>query len=119
MGELPRRHFRHGLAHAAAQISADRRADVGWHAAIVRARPVRCGGTGFLLMLGADASRKLKVVGPYKGASGYDRLTREFVREFVRRSVRVELHDLPGWSIPLPEHAHSVFDRFGSPLGAK
>ena len=56
-------------------------------------------------------SQNLKVIGPYKGGSGYDRLTRAFVREFVRQGVRVELHDLPGWSVPLPEHAHSVFDR--------
>jgi FkbM family methyltransferase len=66
-----------------------------------------------------DGARRLKVVGPYKGGSGYDRLTREFVREFVRRGVRVELHDLPGWSSPLPEHAPSVFDRFGVPVGAE
>jgi glycosyltransferase involved in cell wall biosynthesis len=67
---------------------------------------------------GTQARRKLKVVGPYKGGSGYDGITRAFVREFVRRGVRVELHDLPGWSIPLPEHAHSVFDRLGAPVGA-
>jgi glycosyltransferase involved in cell wall biosynthesis len=67
---------------------------------------------------GTDAPRKLKVVGPYKGGSGYDRHTRAFVREFVRRGVRVELHDLPGWSIPLPEHADSVFTRLDAPVGA-
>jgi FkbM family methyltransferase len=67
---------------------------------------------------GAEA-RKMKVVGPYKGGSGYDRLTRAFVREFVRCGVRIELRDLPGYSIPLPEHAHSVFDRFGAPIAAE
>lgn len=67
---------------------------------------------------GNDA-RRLKIVGPYKGGSGYDRLTRAFVREFIRRGVRVELHDLPGWSIPLPEHAFSVFDRFAVPVDAE
>jgi FkbM family methyltransferase len=67
----------------------------------------------------AAEARKLKVVGPYKGGSGYDRHTREFVREFVRRGVRVELNDLPGWSTPLPEHAHSIFDRLAAPVGAE
>jgi FkbM family methyltransferase len=66
-----------------------------------------------------DGSRRLKVVGPYKGGSGYDRITRAFVREFVRQGMRLELHDLPGWSTPLPEHAHSVFDRLSVPVGAE
>ena len=60
-------------------------------------------------------SESLRVIGPYKGGSGYDRLTRAFVREFVRQGVRIELQDLPGWSVPLPEHAHSVFDRLTRP----
>ena len=64
-------------------------------------------------------ARRLKVVGPYKGGSGYDRLTRAFVREFVRQGVRLELRDLPEWSSPLPEHAYSVFDRFAAPVGAE
>jgi FkbM family methyltransferase len=67
---------------------------------------------------GNDA-RRLKVVGPYKGGSGYDRVTRAFVREFVRQGARVELHDLPGWSTPLPEHTYSVFDRLRVPVGAE
>src|SRR5438132_7439401 len=66
-----------------------------------------------------DGSRRLKVVGPYKGGSGYDRITRAFVREFVRQGIRLELHDLPGWSTPLPEHMHSVFDRLRVPVGAE
>ncbi len=61
---------------------------------------------------------RLKVIGPYRGGSGYDRHTRAFVREFVRQGVRVELHDLSGWSVPLPEHAHSVFDRLNAPVEA-
>jgi FkbM family methyltransferase len=69
-------------------------------------------------MPGKEA-RRLKVVGPYKGGSGYDGVTRAFVREFVRQGIRVELHDLPGWSVPLPEHAHSVFDRLAVPVGAE
>jgi len=66
-----------------------------------------------------DAAYKLKVIGPYKGGSGYDRLTRAFVREFVRQGVRLELQDLPGWSVPLTEHAYSVFDRLAVPVGAE
>src|SRR5262249_4904018 len=41
-----------------------------------------------------------------------------FVREFVRRGVRLELHDLTGWSPPQPEYALSVFDRLAAPVGA-
>jgi len=70
-------------------------------------------------MTPANDARRLKIVGPYKGGSGYDGVTRAFVREFVRRGVRVELHDLSGWSHPLPEHAHSVFDRLAVPVGAE
>jgi FkbM family methyltransferase len=70
-------------------------------------------------MPGTEGLRRLKVVGPYKGGSGYDRPTRAFVREFVRRGIRIELHDLPGWSTPLREHAHSVFDRLGAPVDAE
>jgi glycosyltransferase involved in cell wall biosynthesis len=63
-------------------------------------------------------SESLKVIGPCKGGSGYDRLTRAFVREFLQQGVRIELHDLPGWSVPLPEHAHSAFGRLTRPSGA-
>jgi glycosyltransferase involved in cell wall biosynthesis len=70
------------------------------------------------MTVGGMRDRSLKVIGPYKGGSGYDRHTRAFVREFARQGVHIELHDLPGWSVPLPEHVHSVFDRMTRPTGA-
>lgn len=45
---------------------------------------------------------RLHVVGPVRGASGYDRHTREFVRQFVRLGVEVQLTHLSGWSVDLP-----------------
>jgi glycosyltransferase involved in cell wall biosynthesis len=44
----------------------------------------------------------LEIVGPFRGASGYDRHTREFVRHFVRHGVTVRLRQLAGWSADLP-----------------
>ena len=46
-------------------------------------------------------AKSLEVIGPFKGASGYDRHTREFVRHLVRQGVRVRLTHLPGWSVDL------------------
>jgi glycosyltransferase involved in cell wall biosynthesis len=45
----------------------------------------------------------LEVVGPFRGATGHDRHTREFVRHLLRQGVRVRLTALQGWSVPLPE----------------
>jgi glycosyltransferase involved in cell wall biosynthesis len=61
----------------------------------------------------------VEVVGPYRGPSGYDRHTREFVRQFVRMGVRVQLHHLDGWSAPLPEHLREAsFEQLTEPVGA-
>ena len=46
---------------------------------------------------------RLSVVGPFHGPSGYDRHTREFVRQFVALGVDVHLTQLDGWSSPVPE----------------
>jgi glycosyltransferase involved in cell wall biosynthesis len=46
---------------------------------------------------------RLAVEGPYRGASGYDRVTREFVRQFVALGVDVHLRDLDAWSSPMPD----------------
>jgi glycosyltransferase involved in cell wall biosynthesis len=46
---------------------------------------------------------RLHVVGPVRGASGYDRHTRELVRQFVRLGVHVQLTHLAGWSLELPD----------------
>lgn len=61
----------------------------------------------------------LEVVGPFKGSSGYDRHTREFVRQFVRLGLRVQLTNLSGWSVELPAEARDpVYDTLSSPVGA-
>lgn len=61
----------------------------------------------------------LEVIGPFKGSSGYDRHTREFVREFVRQGVRVQLDHLLGWSIDLPEPLRETwFDTLHAPVAA-
>jgi len=63
--------------------------------------------------------RGLEVVGPFKGSSGYDRHTREFVREFVRQGTAVELVHLNGWSNELPESMRETwFDGLNLPVGA-
>jgi glycosyltransferase involved in cell wall biosynthesis len=65
--------------------------------------------------------RRLDVVGPFKGASGYDRHTREFVRQFVRQGVRVRLTDLHvhGWSTELPRGAREEwFESLNVPVDA-
>jgi len=53
--------------------------------------------------------RALKVVGPFKGISGYDHHTREFVREFVRLGLNVELRHLPDWSPEAPAHMRETW----------
>jgi glycosyltransferase involved in cell wall biosynthesis len=66
-----------------------------------------------------NSARSLEVVGPYKGSSGYDRHTREFVREFVRQGVDVNLTHLWGWSIDLPpEMRETWFDDLDTPVTA-
>lgn len=59
----------------------------------------------------------LEVVGPFKGSSGYDRHTREFVRQFVRMGLRVQLTNLSGWSVELPAEARDpMYDTLSSPV---
>ncbi len=53
--------------------------------------------------------RELEVIGPFRGASGYDRHTREFVRQFVRMGLRVQLTNLPDWSIDLPDESRETW----------
>src|SRR5262249_33467946 len=66
-----------------------------------------------------SSGRSLEVVGPFKGSSGYDRHTREFVREFIRQGVSVKLPPLPGWSIDLPpELRETWFDSLDAPVSA-
>ncbi len=64
-------------------------------------------------------AKSLEVIGPFKGASGYDRHTREFVRRLVRQGVRVRLTHLPGWSVDLPDALRETwFDTLDAPVGA-
>jgi glycosyltransferase involved in cell wall biosynthesis len=60
---------------------------------------------------------RLAVVGPFRGASGYDRVTREFARQFVALGVDVHLRNLEGWSTPLPDEMRE-FDELSLPNGA-
>jgi len=63
--------------------------------------------------------RSLEVIGPFKGSSGYDRHTREFVRQFLRMGLRVQLTNLTGWSMELPADARDhVFDELATPVDA-
>jgi glycosyltransferase involved in cell wall biosynthesis len=65
------------------------------------------------------SAKSLDVIGPFKGSSGYDRHTREFVRQFVRLGVRVRLTHLRGWSIDLPNALRETwFDSLASHVGA-
>lgn len=61
----------------------------------------------------------LKVVKPFKGISGYDHHTREFVREFVRQGLDIELQHLPNWSRQLVGPMRETwFDRLDRPTSA-
>jgi hypothetical protein len=43
------------------------------------------------------AVRSLAVRGSFRGATGHDRHTREFVRHLARQGVRLQLTDIPEW----------------------
>jgi glycosyltransferase involved in cell wall biosynthesis len=61
----------------------------------------------------------IEVVGPFKGFSGYDRHTREFVRQFLRQGLRVQLTNLVGWSLEVPPQMREVcFDQLSTPVNA-
>src|SRR5258708_36844022 len=63
--------------------------------------------------------QSIEVVGPFKGITGYDRHTREFVRQFLRQGVRVQLTNLAGWSLELPPQMREVcFDQISTPVNA-
>jgi glycosyltransferase involved in cell wall biosynthesis len=62
---------------------------------------------------------RLQVIGPFRGTSGYDRHTREFVRAFVDAGVAVELVPIDGWSLDLPsEQREWWFETLTAPVGA-
>jgi glycosyltransferase involved in cell wall biosynthesis len=62
----------------------------------------------------------LKVQGPYRGMSGHDHHTREFVRALHRLGVAIELVDLPIWgSAPVsPDTLDPLFQELSEPVGA-
>jgi len=63
--------------------------------------------------------QSIEVVGPFKGLTGYDRYTREFVRQFLLQGLRVQLTNLAGWSLELPPEMREVcFDQLATPVNA-
>lgn len=44
----------------------------------------------------------IRAIGPYRGPSGYDRLTREFARGLIGLGARLQLVPVAGWSPDLP-----------------
>ena len=62
---------------------------------------------------------RLHVIGPVRGASGYDRHTRELVRQLVRRGVAVQLTHLVGWSHDMPADSQPTWvDELERPVAA-
>jgi glycosyltransferase involved in cell wall biosynthesis len=62
----------------------------------------------------------LHVRGPFRGPTGYEHHVREFVREFHRQGVSVQLTDLPAWGpAKLPAHLRDPwFDSLDRPTDA-
>lgn len=64
--------------------------------------------------------KAIKVIGPFRGGSGYDHHTRAFVREFVRQGVAVQLEELVGWStVQRPHAADPFFESLAKPVPAE
>ena len=66
------------------------------------------------------ATRSLAVRGPFRGVSGHDHHTREFVRHLARQGVRLQLTDIPHWHpVKLPPDAGDPwFDQLAKPVDA-
>jgi glycosyltransferase involved in cell wall biosynthesis len=64
--------------------------------------------------------RSLAVRGSFRGVSGHDHHTCEFVRQLAARGVRLQLTDIPEWHpVKLPEQARDPwFDQLDRPVGA-
>ena len=71
-------------------------------------------------MSSGPPGRSLAVRGPFRGVSGHDHHTREFVRQLVSQGVRVQLTDLAEWHpVKLPPDACDPwFDQLASPVDA-
>jgi glycosyltransferase involved in cell wall biosynthesis len=68
----------------------------------------------------AGAARSLAVRGSFRGASGHDHHTREFVRQLTGAGVRIQLTDMPRWHpVKLPPDARDPwFEQLVSPVPA-
>jgi glycosyltransferase involved in cell wall biosynthesis len=68
----------------------------------------------------AGATRSLAVRGSFRGASGHDHHTREFVRQFAGAGVRIQLTDMPRWHpVKLPVDVRDPwFEQLVSPVPA-
>src|SRR5665213_14204 len=63
----------------------------------------------------------LSVRGPFHGATGHDRHVREFVRQFHKHGLAIELIDIPSWSparLP-PELLDPFFDTLNAPCDSQ
>jgi glycosyltransferase involved in cell wall biosynthesis len=63
----------------------------------------------------------LEIRGPFRGATGYDRHVRAFVRALHRGGVSIQLVDLPQWSPIklLPEQRDPWFETLNAPVSAR
>jgi glycosyltransferase involved in cell wall biosynthesis len=68
----------------------------------------------------AGAVRSLAVRGSFRGASGHDHHTREFVRQLASAGVRIQLTDVPYWHpVKLPPDVRDPwFEQLVSPVPA-
>jgi len=67
-----------------------------------------------------EKARSLAVRGSFRGASGHDHHTREFVRQLAGAGVRIQLTDLPSWHpVKLPaDDRDPWFEQLVSPVRA-
>ena len=63
----------------------------------------------------------LTIRGPFRGATGHDHHTREFVRHLARRGARIELVDIPEWGpVKLPDALRDPwFDTLAEPVRSR
>jgi glycosyltransferase involved in cell wall biosynthesis len=60
---------------------------------------------------------RIEVIGPFRGPSGHDRHTREFVRAMVGLGAEVQLTSVEGWSPQLPGQARDPwFEALTAPI---
>jgi len=68
----------------------------------------------------SQGTRSLAIRGPFRGVTGHDHHTREFVRELARQGIRLQLTDIPRWHwVKLPAEARDPwFEQLDVPVGA-